>query len=248
MKPKHDLRFEERRRGPNTIAHQVADATRALAAADQQDLIWGHVSARDPDGRGFWMKASGIGFEETSAARVLLLDWEGRILAGDGKAHVEHPLHGEVLQRRQDIDWVVHTHPAAVNVFTSLGVPMRAISHDGVLFSHPELPRYIDGDLINTKERGEALADALADHIGCVLPAHGLICVGPSAGTAVMRTVLFTRACAAMLAALSAGGPRSWSSDTELAAKRESAWPHNQLEAGYQYLRRTSTKPIVDQD
>lgn len=26
--------------------------------------MWGHVSARDPEGRGVWMKASTYGFEE----------------------------------------------------------------------------------------------------------------------------------------------------------------------------------------
>ncbi|HEX3785326.1 MAG TPA: hypothetical protein VHX38_37220 [Pseudonocardiaceae bacterium] len=37
----------------------VIRASRALAAAGLGDMVWGHASVRDPDGRGVWMKASG---------------------------------------------------------------------------------------------------------------------------------------------------------------------------------------------
>ena len=38
---------------------ETAQANRALGAAGQSDMVWGHVSIRDPEGRGVWMKASG---------------------------------------------------------------------------------------------------------------------------------------------------------------------------------------------
>lgn len=224
------------------VAERVADATRALGVADQQDMVWGHASARDPSGRGLWMKAAGFGFDEVTADRVLLLDWDGEILTGTGRRHAEYPIHAEVLRARPDVNWVVHTHPVAVNIFSSLNVPLRAISHDGVLFCRPQVPRFLDGDLITTAERGQKLAATLASHIGCLLPAHGLVCTGSSAAQAVMRAVLLTRACAAMVTAIAAGGPTGWSSDAELDIKRESTWPDSQLEAGYAYLlRRTVT-------
>ena len=40
----------------------AVDGCRALAAAGQADMVWGHPSVRDPEGRGVWMKASGWGF------------------------------------------------------------------------------------------------------------------------------------------------------------------------------------------
>ena len=224
------------------IAAQVAQATRALGVADQQDLIWGHVAARDPQGRGLWMKSSGLGFDEITPDRVLLVGWQGDVLAGTGRCHIEYPIHAEILRARADVDWVVHTHPQAVNVFASLDVPLRAISHDAVLFCQPQLPRFADGDLISTSERGGQLAATLGGQIGCLLPAHGLVCTGGSAGQAVMRAVLLTRACAAMVSAMAAGGPVLFSSEAELTAKRQSAWPASQLEAGYQYLVRKSEK------
>ena len=35
----------------------VSLGCRVLALEGQDDYIWGYVSARDPDGRGVWMKA-----------------------------------------------------------------------------------------------------------------------------------------------------------------------------------------------
>ena len=40
------------------IRELAATASRILAAAGQGDLIWGHASARDPDGHGAWLKAA----------------------------------------------------------------------------------------------------------------------------------------------------------------------------------------------
>ena len=225
-----------------SAAAQVAEATQALGAAGQQDLIWGHVAMRDPEGRGLWIKAAGLGFEETTGERVMLVSWNGDVVAGTGRRPAEYALHAGILRRRPDVDWVAHTHPGAVNVFTSLNVPLRAISHDGVLFCQPQIPRFPDGDLITTAERGRLLADSIGDHVACLLPAHGLVCVGASAAQAVMHAVLLARACALAVAAAAAGGPAVWSSDDELSAKRASAWPQAQLEAGYAYLKRKAAR------
>src|SRR3954451_15016050 len=55
---------------------------RVLGAEDQGDLVWRHVSARDADGRGVWMKASTYGFEEIGVEQVTLVDREGRVVEG----------------------------------------------------------------------------------------------------------------------------------------------------------------------
>ena len=62
----------------------TAQANRALGASGQSDMVWGHASIRDPDGRGAWMKAAGWSFEEVTDARVALVSPEGEVLAGAG--------------------------------------------------------------------------------------------------------------------------------------------------------------------
>ena len=53
---------------------EVALGCRVLGAAAQSDLVWGHLSARDPDGRGVWMKASTYGLEEVGVESSLGTD------------------------------------------------------------------------------------------------------------------------------------------------------------------------------
>jgi Ribulose-5-phosphate 4-epimerase and related epimerases and aldolases len=66
---------------------QVALGCRILGFEDQGDFVWGHVSARDPEGRGIWMKAATHGFEEIGPEQVILVSWDGEVLEGDGRRH-----------------------------------------------------------------------------------------------------------------------------------------------------------------
>ncbi|MCX7623675.1 MAG: class II aldolase/adducin family protein [Thermomicrobium sp.] len=217
----------------------VALGCRVLALEGQDDYIWGHVSARDPEGRGVWMKASGLGFEEITPADVLLVGWDGSVLAGSGRQHSEYPIHTELMRARPDIGAVVHTHPVHALAFASLGVPLRPISHEAVMFVPPDVPRFaLTGDLITTPELGQALAAALGDRPAIFLVDHGIVTVGPDVPTAVFRALLLEHACRKQLLAMAAGGPRVWSSDEEALAKREHCYSPAQVRAAWELLLR----------
>ncbi|SMC52142.1 class II aldolase/adducin family protein [Kibdelosporangium aridum] len=225
---------------------QVADVVRAhhaLAVAGQDDMVWGHVSIRDRAGRGIWMKAAGWGFEEVEPDRVLLVSWDGEVLEGEGKRHIEYPIHTGVMAVRSDVDCVIHTHATAASAFASLEVPIRAINHDGVLFTEPDIPRFTrTGSLIRTQELGESLAETLGDARACLIPQHGLVAVGTDVAHAVMHAVLLDRACGIQLTAMAAGGPKRWSDPAEVALKTAECWPPSQIEAGWNYLARKTRR------
>lgn len=219
----------------------VVAASAALANAGLSDLVWGHTSIRDPEGRGVWMKAAGWAFEEVDAAKVVLVDPAGEVLAGQGRWHLEFPIHTEIMAARTDVGCVVHTHSAAVNAFASLGCDLHPISHDGVPFAYPQLPRFTKtGTLIATPELGRSLAAALGDANAILIPNHGSVTVGADAPTAVMLSVLLESACRTELLAAAAGGPHYWSDEEETRFKRDQAWNHTQLDAGWRYLLRRS--------
>ena len=214
-------------------------ANRALGAAGQTDLVWGHASLRDPEGRGVWMKASGWGFEEITAERIVLVSPDGEVLEGQGRRHIEYPIHTEVMGHRPDVGAVVHSHAAAAVAFAALEVPVRAISHDGSLFTYPDIPRFGEtGSLIRDRVLGAALAETIGTGPGCLIPHHGLVTVGADAAEAVMRAVLLDRACSVQLMAMAAGRPATWSDEAEVQRKREEVWVPAQLQAGYRYLCR----------
>jgi ribulose-5-phosphate 4-epimerase/fuculose-1-phosphate aldolase len=224
--------------GSEAIALAVA-GSRALAAAGQSDMVWGHASVRDPDGRGAWMKASGWGFEEVDESRIVLVSPDGEVLHGAGRRHIEYPIHTEVMARRADVGAVVHTHSDAANAFSALDVPLRPLSHAGSLFSYPDVPRFtLTGGLISSAELGLALANALGAAPACLMPQHGLVTAGKNLAAAVMTAVLLDRACRTQLTAMAAGPLRRWGDEEDTVAKRADVWSSRQLRAGWEYLLR----------
>src|SRR5215475_9380220 len=111
----------------DTPRDQVALASRVLGASGHDDYVWGHVSLRDPEGRGVWMKRSGLGFEEITPADVLLVGWDGEVLDGDGPRHIEWPIHTEILRAREELNAVVHSHPPHGIAVGATDEPLRPL-------------------------------------------------------------------------------------------------------------------------
>jgi ribulose-5-phosphate 4-epimerase/fuculose-1-phosphate aldolase len=216
----------------------VALGCRILGAAEQGDLVWGHVSARDPEGRGVWMKAATLGFEEVGPEDVLLVDRSGTVLEGDGRRHAEFPIHTEVMAAAP-VGAVVHTHAPAAVAFAALDVPLRPISHEGTLFVPPDVARFTQtGDLILTSELGEDVARSLGDRNALLLVNHGIVTAGPDVPTAVVTAVLLDRACRMQLSAMAAGTLRHWSDDEEALSKRQHCYRPELLRQAWDYLAR----------
>jgi L-ribulose-5-phosphate 4-epimerase len=196
----------------------------ALAAAGLSDFIWGHASVRAADGNGIYIKSSGWAFEEVDESKVIGVSWDGQLTSGSGSVHIEVPIHTQVMRGRPDVGAVVHCHAPAVTAFASIGQPMRAISHEGVFFAN-NLPRFErTGDLIRTRELGDALAEVLGDAPAMIIPQHGLVAAGADPAAAVMYAVLLEKACRIQLMAAAAGGPNHWSDDAEINAKKQTAF------------------------
>jgi L-fuculose-phosphate aldolase len=229
---------------PSTTSEAItlaAQASRALAAAGQSDMVWGHVSVRDPEGRGAWLKCAGWGFEEVDEERIVLVSGEGEVLHGTGRRHIEYPIHTEIMACRADVGAVVHTHSDAANAFSALDVPLRPLSHAGSLFSYPDVPRFtLTGGLISSRELGQALADALGSAPACLMPQHGLVAAGKDVAEAVMTALLLDRACRTQLTAMAAGPLVRWGSEQDTVAKRPVVWSDKQFQAGWEYLVRSA--------
>jgi ribulose-5-phosphate 4-epimerase/fuculose-1-phosphate aldolase len=238
-----------RGRYKGAVSYQPADAaaavtlavqaSQALAAAGQGDMVWGHASVRDPHGRGGWMKSAGWGLEEIDAGKVVLVSPDGEVLEGSGPRHIEYPIHTEIMASRPEVGAVVHTHSPAANQFAALDVPLRPLDHAGSLFCYPDIPRFtLTGGLIKTRSLGAALAGALGQARACLLPQHGIVATGPDAPAAVMTAVLLDRACQTQLAAMAAGPLQRWGTEEDTVAKRADVWSDRQLQAGWEYLLR----------
>jgi L-ribulose-5-phosphate 4-epimerase len=221
------------------LRRQVALAGRVLGANGHDDYVWGHASARDPDGRGVWMKASGLGFEEVGPGDVLLVGRDGEVVEGDGPSHIEWPIHTEVMAARPDVGAVVHSHPAHCIALAAAGAPLQPVSHAGTLFVPPEVPRFDrTAELIVTRELGREVAAALGDARALLLVNHGIVAVGADLPDAICAAVLLEKAAHQQLLVEGFGGARRWSGDEEALAKRATVWSPRQMQALWDYLVR----------
>lgn len=227
--------------GPDDDPRAVVSlGCRVLGREDQGDLVWGHLSMRDPHGRGVWMKRSTIGFDEVLPDDVLLVDRDGEVLEGEGRRHAEYPIHTEIMAARADVGAVVHSHARNAVAFAALGVPLRPISHEGTLFTPPDVPRFTEtGDLILTAELGASVARTLGDRNAVLLVNHGIAVAAADVSTAVVTSLLLDRACAMQLTAMSAAELAHWSDDDEAASKRDHCYPPELLRQAWDYLVRS---------
>jgi L-ribulose-5-phosphate 4-epimerase len=219
---------------------EIVTACRVLEVAGQADMVWGHVSIRDEQGRGLWLKGSNLGFDEVQEEDVILLSWDGDVLEGTAGRHVEYPIHLEILKARPDVQAVVHTHPLYSIAFAATGWPLLALSHEACHFVPPDIARFVKtGDLIRTHELGQDLARCLGDRNAVLIPHHGIVTVGADLGRAVAAATHLERACQI---ALLAGEDAQPSSDEEAMQKRQRSDRH--LSMAWDYLSRTVPKRL----
>jgi ribulose-5-phosphate 4-epimerase/fuculose-1-phosphate aldolase len=180
--------------------HDLARACRILEMEGHGDMTLGHLSLRDPVGRGFWMKRNRIGLGEVMGPDdFVLVDWDGEKIAGTGGRHSEWPIHSEILRVRPDVQVVAHTHPFHACVFSASLDPLAPFTLDADYFV--EVPRHQDEvALITTRQEGAALARALGPHVAVLMANHGVTFCGTSAMHATCVGIFLEKACKAQLA------------------------------------------------
>lgn len=221
------------------IRELVGVASRILGLSDQSDLVWGHASARDPHGRGVWMKASGWGLEEITREHVQLVSSGGEVLDGAGQRHSEYPIHTEIMAARSDVGGVVHTHSPYAVALAAAGHPLLPISHAANYFVPPEVPRFSEtADLILTPELGQRLAATLGAASAVFLVNHGIVTVGPTLRGATVAAIILERAAHQQWITHGFGSWPTWSEATESLTKRDHIFHDQALEQVWQYLVR----------
>ncbi|MGZ4313893.1 MAG: class II aldolase/adducin family protein [Solirubrobacteraceae bacterium] len=217
----------------------VALGCRILAANGHEDYVWGHVSVRDPEGRGIWMKASTFGFDEITAEHVILVSFDGEVLTGDHPRHIEWPIHTEVMRARDEVASVVHSHPPHSIALGASGQPLLPLSHAGTMFVPPDVPRYTrTGELIVSSQMGSDVAASMAGAPACLLVNHGIVTAGAGVPEAVIRAVLLENAARQQMLTQAFGGAQRFSPDDEALRKRATVWSDGQVAAMWAYLGR----------
>ena len=221
------------------VLYDLARAHRILEMEGHGDMSMGHLSYRDPNGRGIWLKRGNLGFEEVTETDFILIDFEGNVLQGDGLRHLEWPLHTELMLARPDIDVVAHSHPFHATVFSASTATIGPYSNEGVWFEQEGVPHFtLTSDLVNTRELGQRLAEAMGPAEAVLLRNHGAAFVGSDVKAATLAGIFLEKAAKLQLALLSAGLPYEEPDPEEIHQKRLTIYPERARNNFWMYFNR----------
>lgn len=195
------------------ILEDLAAASRILADQGVFDAA-GHTSMRHPRRADRFLMSRSLAPALVAADDILELTLDGEACDARGRTpFVERFLHAEIYRKRPDVMAIAHGHSAPVIPFGLTTTPMRATYHNAA-FLAAGVPvfdiRHKFGStdiVINSAERGAALAEALGDKPVVLLRAHGFVAVGPSIQAAVFRAVFTEVSARVQLQAAMLGGP-----------------------------------------
>ena len=139
----------------------------------------GNVSARLSDGT-ILVTPSGASKVDVGEDDLVIVDLQGRLVAGSGRPSSELGMHLRIYERRSDIGAVVHAHPPFATAFAVAGLDLM----EPVL---PEVLMLLGGvPLVPYASPG---TPALADAIEPFLPLHDAILMANHGATAFGSTL-----------------------------------------------------------
>jgi L-fuculose-phosphate aldolase len=134
----------------------------------------GNISVRSHDTVA--ITPSGISLGYLKAEDIVLVDTDGKILAGRGKPSSELPLHLEVYQRRDDVNGIVHTHSPYATGFALAGKMIERLEGFGER-KKPFL-KLVDYAAPGTIELALSVGEGLKEEDVVILQKHGLVATG----------------------------------------------------------------------
>ncbi|MBM0236886.1 class II aldolase/adducin family protein [Micromonospora sp. ATA32] len=188
---------------------RLAATLRLFAELGYDEGAGGHVTARDPERPDcFWINPFGMYFGHVRVSDLLLVDGEGRVLAGEGRVNpAGFVIHSAVHAARPDVVAVVHTHSVHGRAWSTLGRPLDPITQDACAFHHDHAVFDDYTGVVLNSEEGVRIAMTLAEKKAAILRNHGLLTVGGTVEEAAWWFIAMDRCCQAQLLAEAVGKP-----------------------------------------
>ena len=103
------------------LKEEVLKANLLLPKHDLVTFTWGNVSAIDRQSGLIVIKPSGVEYDEMTAADMVVVDLNGKVVEGRLRPSSDTPTHIELYKAFPDIGGVVHTHSRWATSFAQAG-------------------------------------------------------------------------------------------------------------------------------
>src|SRR6478736_9271984 len=138
---------------------------------------------------------------------MVIVDYEGRKLAGDRDPSSELPMHLEIYRNRPDVNAVVHAHPPLATGFAVAGIPLDRAVLAEVICTLGSIP-IVDYATPSTPELPAAVRQYIKAHDGLLLANHGALTVGTDVYSAYYKMETVEHFAKISLVARMLGGER----------------------------------------
>lgn len=179
---------------------------------------WGNISVRDPKTGLIYLTPSGMQYDIIEPEDIVVMDEELHTVEGKRKPTIEYGMHIGIMNKRRDVNAIIHTHPIDSQVFACL---------------HKDIPPVIDeaaqllGGIVKcaeyalpgTDELADNVIEALGDGSACLMANHGAVCAGKDMDTAFRVCTVLEMTAKIYHKALLIGEPREIDEDKILFMK-----------------------------
>ncbi len=198
------------REGLEEARRDLAAALRLAYRHGLSEGICNHFSYALP-GRDdlFLMNPFGRHWAEMRASDILLIDQDGKVLAGEGTPELTALcIHAPIHQRCATARCVLHTHMPYATAMTMLEDQRLLPLHQTALrfWNEVAYDEHFAG-LAHERAEGERLADLLGDRQVLFMANHGVLVTGPDIAMAFDRLYYLERACQQQVNAMQTGRP-----------------------------------------
>lgn len=183
---------------------EVIQAALEIKQAGLVQLTGGNVSVRKENGD-IIVTPSGMAYETMTTDQVLVLNRDGEVIEGDLRPSVDTVAIKYILDRRADVNAVIHTHQPYATAVGLIGdeLPSCSTTLCNVCLGAVQVAPYSSPASV---DMGIQTVEHLGDKRAVILKHHGVIATGPTLKDAVYSAIYLEEVAKAYLAAKAAAG------------------------------------------
>jgi len=208
----------------NSFKKAIVDGGMTLFSQGLTVGTWGNLSIRDPETGLIYIKPSGMPYPEIEIDDVVVMNSKFEVVEGKRKPSIEYNFHISIMNKRPDVNVVIHTHPIYSSVFGVLNEDLPGISEDFVQIVGDKIIN-CDYALPGTPELAENVVKGLGERNAVMIPNHGTICVGSDFDGAMKIIFVVEKSAQIYIMARSIGTPKLIS-DEDILAMQDFARNH----------------------
>lgn len=164
---------------------------------------WGNISVRVPEG--LIVTPSRVRNDTIETSDFVTISSQGAVLAGNRLPSSEAEIHRALLNKKQDVGAVIHSHSPYATAVSCLHLPIPPFVEDlvQIIGEQVNCTRYVPAG--QHKRIAEEVAGAIGEENAVLLANHGAICCGRNLDEAFVACQILEKAALMMLAAGSLG-------------------------------------------